>query len=130
MSALEWRPKGLEDWAPKQSLKKHGENFTVEVVRWGYKEMDNANVYAYIRAGHPLFLRCEQSMWGCPFELEGLSFYELHKNEHGIITAHQYGNDYNHLWHEERGMNGDDKWQNAMWDAVRLFEQLSKEPRP
>jgi len=121
---MDWRPKGLEDWSPKLTLTKRGKYFCVEAVRWG-KDLEHSNVYVYIYAGHQLFMRCEQSTWGCPFEMHGISLYKLHRGDNGAITSHQYGNDYDHLWHEERNMDGNDKWQSAMHEAREIFEKLS-----
>lgn len=119
-----------------------GRTFTVEVKGWnigknkysGKQEFMDWNIYVYIYPTNPRFKDCEPNMGGCPFDLPGASFYKKHlqdpsafikcdADENGV-TSHQYGNDYNHLWHE--GKTGEEKGLDAFNDAVKLSKDIKE----
>jgi len=115
----------VKDWKQKVSFKRQGKNFAVEVVGWD--EMTRWNVYAYIYPGHCLFLEGGESMWECPFPLQGVSFFKKHIYD-GKVTSRQWGNDYDHIWNEE--WEPEYKERAAKKDAEELFEFLQTVSRP
>jgi len=119
------------NWKHKDVYSLRGTNFSIEVVRWSYYPISNAdnkdeniwNLYVYIYPKHPAFSKYqdEDNAERITFH-GGCTFYQKHNNPvTGEITSIQIGCDYNHYM--------DDRYKEmiTMEDAASIFydaEQL------
>lgn len=124
-------------WKEKHTWKHEDKGFVVEVV--GHTpnatgEFQRWNVYLYVYSTHPRFKDCGLDMWSCPVNMPGPSFFKAHippKPHHYIVdektgvSSYQYGNDYDHLWHE--GWDAFRKKSAAFNDAEEIIEAMKPE---
>lgn len=128
-----------DKWAKSERWKRHGKNFTVEVVHWTsprpewdqYRGENCWNVYAYIFPKHPMFKAFNETddiFQDAASSLHlhaGASWCKSKCDRSGAVYCIEVGSDYSHHGDDHFGhMETREDAYEVFRDAVELFEQL------
>lgn len=116
----------FSSWHKSEKMIKGGDNFKVEIVRWGgYNNTNNWNVYCYIYPEHPYFDKVCNKETDFLYFHRGISFREVHRDNNNNITSIQLGSDYQHMFDEFSSINNFEEATDIVRDAEKLYNQLN-----